>query len=974
MGGGSISIKATKIDALKLQSSTYGATVAAMFGVNRVPGNVLWYGDFQQIKHKKSQRAGKGGPRINTVDYTYTADVAVALGEGPILGIPTTWAGKSKYSGGIAAAQILTTSEAYSVPTGGGAKTVANASGWRCTVSVSYQTTIDVGDGTTTGPVYLAEGTDYTVAAGVYTFAAKWQGKSLSIEYQYLTGSLTQAGLVDLGVTMFAGQVGQSTWSEISTTAPAEAIPYSGIAYVAGANYDLGTDATVPNHTFEVQARLAYHLGSSVPDADPAMFMLAMLTDGRYGAMFNAQRLNLSLWSKYCRAAGLLMSPAFTEQIQAGELVDRMARLTNTGAVWSAGQLKMIPYGDSALTGNGATYSPVLTPQYDLDDSHFLPRSKSDPPIFANPKASADAKNWVRVEFLDRANEYNVAIAEWKDQADIDVNGLRPADIIVAHWIADRAVATKVAQLEVQRQLSIRTEYSFRLPWTFALLEPMDLVTITDAYLNLSKQPVRIIEINEDPDGQLDITAEEFPAGAATASTYGTQGAGGYAADFNADPGSVTAPFIFEAPSDRTQTGLEVYAAVIGTGANWGGCNVWVSLDGTGYRNIGTVYDGARYGHLTGAISGGNLPVQLNGSETIEAASAEDAIALSSLCYIGGASPEFLAFQGATLTGVGAYTLSGLNRGAYGTDGTAAHATNDPFVIVDESVAKSGPLELSMLGKTLYFKFTSFNLFGNHEQDLADVTAYEYTIDGGNAGLSAPIGLTATETTGGIQFTITPAGGRLAADVVLELYEGTAASPYGAAALVWSGINTTFLLTKPGPGTWYYWARARKRGAYSSYYPNGNGVTGVAGSSAGGVLKGAATAGATATGTLSGGGGLAATLNAATYTRYSGSPATLRFSADGYVYAPTTGARVYQWKTGGGSASDYQIRSTVTAGSFTDNPSGGTWIDLSADRDWKRASAFSFATDCTATFEIRMKAAPNTVLATASIELVCDLS
>ncbi len=94
--------------------------------------------------------------------------------------------------------------------------------------------------------------------------------------------------------------------------------------------------------------------------------------------------------------------------------------------------------------------------------------------------------------------------------------------------------------------------------------------------------------------------------------------------------------------------------------------------------------------------------------------------------------------------------------------------------------------------------------------------------------------------------------------------------------------------------------RARRNTAVSDYYPNGNGVAGTAGSSAGGVLKGAATGGATASGTLSGSTGLAANLNAATYTRYSGSPATLRFSADGYVYAPTTGARVYQWKTGGG--------------------------------------------------------------------------
>ena len=729
-GGGTISTTATKLEALRLQSSTYGATLPVLFGRTRVPGNVLWYNGFQAIKETTKKRAGKGGgTTIKTVTYSYTANIAMGICEGQILGIPRVWRGKDQFSGGIASSQIVTTSENYAVPGGGGSKVVANASGWRCTVQVSYTGTIDVGDGTTSGPIYLAEGVDYTVAAGTYTFGAQWAGITVSIEYQYLTGSLTQAGLVKAGLTQFAGAIGQATWSVLTSEFPAQAIPYSGIAFVAGQDYWLTTEASLPNHSFEVQAPLAYHLGASVPDVDPSMVALALLTDGRYGALFPAGRLNLLLWSKYCRAAGLLLSPALTEQLSAAELVDRLAQYTNTAPVWSAGALKMIPYGDQALTGNGATYTPNVTPLYDLDDQVFLPRSDGGEPVSATLKARADSKNHIRIEYLDRTHDYNISIAEAKDQADIDVNGLRSTDIVQAHWICDGAIAAKIARLLLQRSLYVRTQYEFKLPWTFALIEPMDLLTITDSYLGLDQEPVRVIEISESEDGELEVTAEEFPAGVATASLYGSQTGGGYNANFNADPGAVLAPRIFEAPAELTTTGLEVYAAVIGAGTDWGGCSVWVSLDQVSYYNAGVVYGGARYGALTGAIAGGNLPVQLNAGETIVSASAADAAALTSLCYIGGSSPEYLAHGGATLTGPGAYTLAGLVRGGYGTLVTP-HATNDPFVRVDDGVGKSGPLSLDMVGKTIYFKFTSFNIYGGSEQDLADVTEYSYVVTG----------------------------------------------------------------------------------------------------------------------------------------------------------------------------------------------------------------------------------------------------
>lgn len=825
-GGGTVKIAQTRIEAIRLQSSTLGATLPTLFGVARVPVNVLWYDDFKAIKHKKKKKSGKGGggTTTKTIWYTYTADIAMGICEGVVHGIPRVWAGKDQFTGGYASSTINNASDSYTVPGGGGSKTVTNSATWRCTVAVYYTATIDVGDGTTSGPMYLAEGIDYTVAAGVYTFGAAWAGKALTIDYQYGTYT-TGASLSKLKLTLFPGQVGQTTWSNLTTNFSAEAIPYSGIAYVAADNYDLHDDATVPNHTVEVQGRLAYHLGSSVPDIDPALASLAMLTDARYGALFPASRLNLSLWSRYCRATGLLMSPALTEQQSAASFVERMARLTNTAPVWSAGMLKMIPYGDGSASGNGATYTPNVTPVYDLNDAHFLPRGGTGEPIAVTPKQSRDAKNHIRIEFLDRAQDYNVSIAEAKDQADIDVYGLRSADVLAAHWICDKVVATKVAQLLLQRSLYVRTQYEFRLPWTFALLEPMDLVTLTDASLGLSLFPVRIVDIEEADDGELSVQAEEFPAGVATASTYGAQGASGYAANFNAPPGSVSTPYFFEAPSSLTLTGLEVYAAVVGTDPNWGGCTVWVSLDGTGYTQAGVLHGGSTYGHLTGAISGGNLPVSIL-ADDLSSFSAADASALASLCYIGGSNAEYLAYQNAALTGTLAYTLSGLVRAAYGTT-SSAHATNDPFVFVDDDqVAKSGPLDLSYVGKTIYFKFTSFNVFGGAEEDISAVTAYSYTVTGKHSGVETPSGLTITEVQGGLLFNIATASGTVPENVVFEVFEHTAQTPFASATLVWTGAGNVFLLPKTDTTTRFYWVRMRRGALVSGTYPATNGLNG----------------------------------------------------------------------------------------------------------------------------------------------------
>lgn len=773
MSGKTISTSETRIEAFRLQSSAYGVTIPLVYGVRRIAGNMLWYGGFKAVPHTTSE-GGKGGVKVQNTTYTYSASVMMGLCHGRITNIPRAWRGKKLYSGGVTPSQLLTTSESYTPPGSGAMNfTVAQAANFAAIIAVE----LDIG-GSEPWTRTLMRGTDYTVTSGVVTILNDfYRGQALTVRYQYTVGSVSVSALTQLGLTFISGQLGQSAWSGLATFDAKYQIGYSGLACVAGLDYDLGTGAQVENHGFEVVGPMAYHLGSSVPDADPSLVLRDILTNSFAGANFPGAYLdNWSAWSNYCVASSLLVSPGLTQQQRAAEIVERAGELTNTRPVFSGGRLKMVPRADTAVTGNGRTYTPSVTPVYALDDECYQV-SNGESPVRVAQKSPADRYNHVRVEYAARALDYNPSIAEAKDQADIDATGIRSQDPLDAKaWLCSDSAARQVAQLVMQRSLHVQNEYTFSLPWHFALLEPADIVTLTDAGLGMSAIGACLTAIEENDAGDLQVTAEDFPAGTGGAAVYPVQVPDGFLHDYNAAPGNADTPIIFEAPVERTRTGLQLYVAVKGAGANWGGAQVWVSQDGTNYRQIGVVYGGARAGTLSANASAGSstVAVQGLGSAQLVSGSAADATALNTLCYIGGANPEYLAYQTATLTGAGAYTLGGLVHGAYGT-GALAHTSGDVFVRVDERVAKSEDLDLSMIGKTVYIKVCSFNIYGGAQQSLADVSATTYTITGVMAAIPPAnvAGLTAVAIPGAIRIKWTQNNERDVPGGAIELRRGS---------------------------------------------------------------------------------------------------------------------------------------------------------------------------------------------------------
>jgi|GEM_PF-705386 len=665
---------------LQIQTAVSTLPVPIVWGTTKIAPNLIWYENFRIHQGGSGGKGGIFGGGGNQSQTSYSADVILALCEGPIAGIRQIWRGQSLFT------------------------------------------------------------------------------------------------LAQLGLSLFVGTTPQAVWSgfsgefffegailEFSPPYPAEALAYQGTAYVAALNYQLTSSATLDNHNFEVKG-LRWITGwdrSSYPengfDADPALIIDDFLTSTQFGVGFPSASIdattlftqgggNDASLQTWCRANGLSLSPALTSQEPAASILARWLQLINVAAVWSNGTLRFIPYGDQTVTGNGITFVPGVTPIYNLTDDDFIVESGADP-LEVSVSDLYQAYNVLRVECADRNNQYALTTVEARDQNAIEylaaatgAAGVRLAPTVTAHEICDTNIALISAQLQLQRGLYIRNTYKFRLSWEYCLLDPMDLVTVTDTILGLNNTAVRITDIEEDDNGYLEVAAEEFPQGVASAVLYATASATSNPVNRNAGVGSVNTPILFE-PTDELGGGLQIWAALSNANSLYGGCNVLVATGADGpYGWVGTLNHNSMMGVTTADLpavadnpvsttldSLNTLAVDLTQSNgVLAAASPADIAALDNPCYVGG---EIICFGASALTATSNYSLSNLARGTYGSETSIAdHPAGTPFARLD-NVFKY-PFGQGQIGQTLYFKFQSFNAWGGGVQSLADCAAYPYVVTG----------------------------------------------------------------------------------------------------------------------------------------------------------------------------------------------------------------------------------------------------
>lgn len=551
-------------------------------------------------------------------------------------------------------------------------------------------------------------------------------------------GSITSASA--LGFTLFNGSFLQIPWDYMTTAHPTEARYYRGYGYVACANFALGTSPTQPAFSWEVQMVLSGY-GAAGQDAAPADMLLDLVSNLYYGISYPWFRFDQELLEYYTYgiAAGMPISWAIVEQQSAQQIIGDLLDSTNSTARMSTGILSAVPFGDAAITANGVTFTPDVTPVYDLTLDDFLPNQASagsaqtSDPVIVTRKAKSTALNSILYEYLNRGSNYDPsAPTTAKDEASITTYGLRSSELWQLHMFALADCAQASAILRLIRE-QIPTLYTFTLPPKFILLDCENVVTLSSPNQGMFRQAVRINEIQENDDASLTYTAEEF-MGTAAAPLYGTQATNPFRNDFNVPAGDLADVQIFAPPDDlATPPSGQTPIWLAATGVDntvYGGSNVYYSTDDITYTLVGVI-PRSTMGELTATLpfhsdpdTVNTLSVDLTESNgVLQPGNATDVVNGIPPTYVGG---EIVAYQDLLLTSPFNYDLTTLKRGAYSST-IHTHPAGTPFVLLTQGIFKM-TVPSALVGNTVYFKLQPFNTFNGGVADFASLTAIPYVV------------------------------------------------------------------------------------------------------------------------------------------------------------------------------------------------------------------------------------------------------
>jgi hypothetical protein len=559
---------------------------------------------------------------------------------------------------------------------------------------------------------------------------------------------------------------------------PGQQIIYPDCSGVASPKADLGGSASYPNMSFECTGMFASSLQG---DCNPADIAYGIVLGGIYKNYStpplhfanNLQMLCASVKAinilgdtipvmaplddmrNYCEAYGIYGTLEMDSQSAATDWMDQIIMAANCAPIQSGFQIKLVPYCEVSTAGNGYAYTaPTASgPVVRFTESSFLGK---EPSITVSIKQKTDQANVVPIEYLDRNNEYAVSTTPGINQGSVyQSNAIRPvgterdpSNTKQLHFVHESSVAHKVTSVMTKRGSIQLNEYRFKVSaFRYTYLDPMDLATIPGKLVNSlqTEVPIRLTEVSDDGHGTLDCTAEDFYYGMNCPQPATGQQVSPTIISSNVDPGPVNDPIIFLAVDRMNQgaSGKYLVFGLSGLGAYWGGAVIYASSDGTSYSRVGNLTGKTVMG-LTTATFGitpdpdttVNLLVDLSESRgELTEYSLTDQNNFVPLCYIeGGSGPvdyELVSIGNSILTGPNAYTIEAtgggnqIRRGTYGTP-IVSHPSGSKFALLSNIAEVL--VDPTWVGKTVYFKFPSFNIFGGQQQDLADCVAYPFTI------------------------------------------------------------------------------------------------------------------------------------------------------------------------------------------------------------------------------------------------------
>lgn len=689
---------------LRVQTSVAGRAIPRGWGQNACAPNVIWYGNLIPIPHESGGKGLGGGKGGGTTTYTYTAALELAFCLGPVEAFIRIWNNVTPQS--LASLDLVpilgtTTQNPWDFLTNQPIQewhSVPEVSLY--TVQVNYHSPFLEDDG-----VIDSQGNNYKFVTGAPA-VNQYQVNTSTGTYTF---NAANAGAY-VGISYSAGNQ------------PTQALAYREIALLVGSAVPLGGAPEVPN----IRAEILFGENGAIPtqpDADGSVVVSDIVMDCGFNPSWIG---DFSSFSNYVRATGMITSPILVDQQAASSFLNTFTAALNTTLVWNGSVLNAVPYGDSDITANGATYLAPTAPIYLFNETDFSRKSQGGvgdvpEPVTISRSRPLDEFNVVKVEFLDRGNSYDPAVIEAKNDASITQFGLRPMDQLTYSFFALPSAATMSAHLTLGRQ-AIRNTYSFDVGPEYILLDPADIVALSVSALGITDQWVRITQIDENSDGSLSFTVEEYLNGTGAAPLYSVQDHNGYTQNLNQPPPPTNKPILVALPYQKEQL-LQLGIPLSGP-IGWGGCDLYVSTDNTTYTFIGRQNGPCRQGVLASPLPIGSDPdlvntltVDLSMSDgVLVSATQQDADNNLTLCYVDG---EFISFANVTLVSDNIFQLSYLRRGQFNTP-IRHHSTSTDFARLDNTVM-SVKYDKSQIGTTLYAKALAFNIWQGGEETLDEV-------------------------------------------------------------------------------------------------------------------------------------------------------------------------------------------------------------------------------------------------------------
>lgn len=355
---------------------------------------------------------------------------------------------------------------------------------------------------------------------------------------------------------------------------------------------------------------------------------------------------------------------------------------------------------------------------------------------------SSDLPETVLVNYIDKADNYQAKNQRsTKESSDLNNKEIINLPIILSQYKAKNIADVYLNSLWLESSL-----YKFSLSLSYLYLEPSDIVNLNyiDLEGNIEILELRIIDIRMNDFGGLEVKAVKSQS-----SIFETSEDDEEYVEKQVDEIEHTGETLLDiielpAISNEDLDKPKIYFAIRGKEKGWKGAVIYSSNDeGNNYSyeaetRLSTVY-GTVYSQISSSATHGifdyssKLKVGFSGSvydAELETISETELLNGKNIALVGN---EIIQFKNVVLGSDGAYELTGLLRGLFGTESEISnHIIGERFVLIDDRlIAKE--VDSYNIGLSKEYKAVSYG------DDIIDSEAQEYSLLGKNLKPLAPV-------------------------------------------------------------------------------------------------------------------------------------------------------------------------------------------------------------------------------------------